>query len=349
MPSSRRDFIRRSTLAALGLPLLPRLSRDGASRDTSSIILPPRLREGATVGLIAPAGAIYDTVDVNVVQETLATFGLNTFVGVNALNRRGYLAGTDDERAADVMTMFADSSIDAILSLRGGWGVNRILQRLDFGLIRRNPKIIMGYSDITSLLLAIYAKTGMVTFHGPVGISTWNAFSTDHVRRILFEAQAPELRNPAPTSFPVPADDRIRTIGRGTARGRLAGGNLSVLVSMLGSDFLPNWEGHLLFLEDVDERVYRIDRMLTQLKLAGVLDAVEGVIWGRCSNCTAGGTYGSLTLHQVLRDHLAPLRKPVFYGSMIGHITDKFTVPVGVSAEMDADSGVIRILEPAVQ
>lgn len=348
MPGSRRDFIRSSVLAALSAPFLGSAAF-GARAGAQQVVLPPRLREGATVGLISPAGAVYDPYDVAEVQDVLAGFGLQTRLGSNALKRRGYLAGTDEERAADVMEMFADDGIDGIVALRGGWGVARMLPLIDYDVIARNPKIVMGYSDITALLLAIYARTGLVTFHGPVGMSTWRGFSGDGVREILFDGQAPLLQNPAPASYPVPADERIRTIRSGTARGRLAGGNLSVLASMVGSDFLPDWQGHLLFLEDVDERVYRIDRMLTHLKLAGILDAVEGVIWGHCSRCTAGGGYGSLTLDEVLQDHLEPLGKPVFYGSAIGHIRDKFTVPVGIEAEMDAAAGTIRLLGPAVR
>ncbi len=348
MSVRRRDFIRASIAAALSAKLFPAplIAREKPSQE---IILPKRLDVGSTIGLISPAGLISDPEDVHIVRETLAQFGLETRVGANALERRGYLAGTDEQRAADVMAMFADDTIDGIIALRGGWGVGRMLPLLDYELIKRNPKFIMGYSDITALLLAIYAKTGLVTFHGPVGISTWNKFSTDSFVDIAYNGETPLLQNPPPSSFPVSPDDRIRTIRRGTAQGRLAGGNLSVLTSMVGSDFLPDWRGHLLFLEDVDERVYRIDRMLTHLKLAGVLDDVDGIIWGRCSNCTTGRSGNSLTLDEVLQDHLSPLGKPVFYGSAIGHIRDKFTIPLGVLAEMDASLGTIRILEPAVQ
>ena len=337
MATSRRAFIRTSTLAALA-SAVPFHWFDRRDDDTRR--LPPRLFEGATIGLVSPAGVIADPRDVNAVQETLASLGLNTYLGPNALKRRGYLAGTDAERADDLMAMFADDRIDAILALRGGWGVNRILARLDFELIRRHPKIVMGFSDITSLLLAMYARSGVVGFHGPVGISTWSNFTVGHMKGVLFDGGTPTLENPASES--------IRTIRGGTARGRLVGGNLSVLVSMLGSPYLPDFSGHLLFLEDVDERVYRIDRKMTQLAMAGTLDQVEGVIWGHCSNCTTGTNVPSLTLQEVLNDHLAPLGKPVFYGSMIGHIRDKFTLPIGIEAEMDADRGTISLLEPAV-
>lgn len=348
MSFSRRDLLRASVVAAIAAPLVPASAFAGRA-SPENIVLPPRLQAGATIGLISPAGAVFDPEDAEIVKDTLAQFGLEARVGANALEQRGYLAGTDEQRAADVMAMFADNTIDGILALRGGWGVARMLPLIDYSVIERNPKFLMGFSDITALLLAIYVKTGLITFHGPTGNSTWNEFSTDSLVSIAFDGGTPLMQNPVPTSFPVPPADRIQTIHGGKAQGRLAGGNLSVLSTMIGSEFLPDWRGHLLFLEDVGEEVYRVDRMLTHLKLAGILDAVEGVIWGHCSNCTVGRARASLTLEEVMRDHLGPLGKPVFYGSSIGHIRDKLTIPIGIRAEMDASLGTIRILEPAVR
>lgn len=281
------------------------------------------------------------------VEETLRSLGLQTFRGRHVLDRRGYLAGADEDRAADVHRMFESPDVDAILALRGGWGCNRILPLLDYSMIREHPKILMGYSDITSLLVALYAQSGLITFHGAVGISTWNDFTVEHARRILYDGGLATMANPRRFGIHGPTvRDRIHTIRPGTARGRLVGGNLSVLVSMIGSPYLPDWDGHILFLEDVRENVYRIDRMLTQLSLAGILQTLSGIVFGKCTNCDADEP--SLTLMQVLIDHFRPLGIPCFYGSMIGHINDKFTVPVGVEAEIDAATGVIRLLEPAV-
>lgn len=348
MSGSRRDFIRQSTLAALALPLVPAVSHPNGRQAEGTPIRPPRLREGATVGMIAPAGAVFNPDRIDGVREDLAALGLNSRLAPNALAVRGYLAGTDQQRADDLHTMIADDSIDAILTLRGGWGVARMLPLLDFDLIRRYPKIIMGFSDITSLLIAMYARSGLVTFHGPVGISTWNDFSVHYVRSVLFDGDETFMQNPVPAEFPVDPSSRIRTIARGVARGKLVGGNLTVLTGMIGSDYLPDFKGHILFLEDVREEAYRVDRMLTHLKLAGVLDAVEGVVWGHCSRCEPDRLERSLTLEQVLDDHFRHLGKPVFYGSAIGHIRDKWTVPLGVMAEMDAVAGTLRLLEPAV-
>lgn len=310
---------------------------------------PRRLKEGDIVGLISPGGAVHRAYDVMRVQNTLAELGLKSVVGRHALKRRGYFAGKDADRAADVNRMFADPAVSAILALRGGWGCNRILPLLDYDVIRENPKILMGYSDVTSLLVALYARCGLVSFHGPVGISSWNDVTVDYVRRICFEGEAITLRNPRRIGpARVRAVDRIHTITPGTARGRLIGGNLSVLTSMLGSSYLPAWEGSVLFLEDTDEGIYRVDRMMTQLALAGVLARLSGVVFGKCTDCEPDSEYDSLTIQEVLADHLQPLGIPAWFGAMIGHISDKFTVPVGVLAEIDAVAGSIRMLEPAV-
>jgi muramoyltetrapeptide carboxypeptidase len=239
--------------------------------------------------------------------------------------------------------------VDAILCVRGGWGCNRILPLLDYKAIAAHPKIILGYSDITSLLTAIHARTGLITFHGPVGASTWNTFSLDFVRRVLFNAEAVAMDNPKATGDGlVVTKDRVQTLTPGTVSGRLVGGNLTVLTAMLGSAYLPDWSGTILFLEDTNENIYRIDRMLTQLKLAGVLDRISGFVFGKCTKCGPGEGHGSLTLEEVLNDHIKPLKIPAWYGAMIGHIDNKFTVPVGVRAEINAERGTITMLESAV-
>ncbi len=313
-------------------------------------VKPPRLSEGDTVGLVNPSGATYLTEDVVIVEERLAALGLQTRRGEHVLGRHGYLAGTDRERAADINLMFADPSIDAIVAVRGGWGAARILPLLDFDAVRAHPKIFLGYSDITALLLGFHALTGLVTFHGPVGSSRWNEFSLESLREILFEGGAPTLSNPTDVGDDLTQTrDRVRTITSGRARGRLLGGNLSVLSGIVGSEYLPDWEGAILFLEEVGERIYRVDRMLTQLALAGILDAVDGVVFGKCSDCDPGGGYGSLTLEQVFEDHFGGRDIPAWEGAMIGHAGEQWTLPVGVEAEIDADAGTIDLLEPAVR
>jgi muramoyltetrapeptide carboxypeptidase len=314
-----------------------------------SPIKPPRLKPGDTVGLIDPASATFLSMDVQFVTEALAALGLKAKPGRNLMARYGYLAGRDAERAADVNGLFADPEVKGILAVRGGWGSARILPHLDYALIRKNPKAFVGYSDVTALHMAIQARTGLLTFHAPVGVSTWTPFSVEHFRRVLFDGEALLMQNAAePTTNLVQVEDRIRTITPGTARGRLLGGNLTVLTALMGTPYLPEWEGAILFVEDVQEQIYRIDRMLTQLALAGVLARVRGVIFGRCTKCDPGDGYGSLTLEEVLDDHLKPLGVPAWQGAQIGHIDKQFTLPIGLEAEIDADRGTIRLLEPAV-
>ncbi len=344
------DLHRRDLLKSLGLLVLAPAITLARSRKTISSQAPPRLFEGAKVGLINPAGAIYDPEDIVIVEETIQALGLIPQRGAHLLDRYGYLGGRDKDRAADVNAMFADPAVDAILAVRGGWGCNRILPLLDYKTIAQNPKVIMGYSDITSLLVALYTRCGLITFHGPVGISTWNEFTLNYVRRILFAGEAVALEQPQErNNLGVWEDDRINTITPGTAHGRLVGGNLSVLTAMVGSAYLPDWKDKILFVEEVGEDIYRVDRMLTQLKLAGILDEISGFIFGKCTDCDSSESYGSLTFNEVLDDHIKPLGIPAWRGAMIGHIGDKFTVPVGVAAEINATTGKIQLLEPAVR
>jgi len=342
---------RRQILQVLGTGLI--VSRFQAANasvlNSGSALKPPRLKPGDTVGLINPAGATFHPDDVVVAREVLTALGLKMKAGEHLLDRRGYLAGSDKDRALDINRMFADAEVTAVLTLRGGWGCNRLLDLLDYGVIAKNPKILMGYSDITSLLLALNAKTGLVTFHGPVGVSSWNKFSTDFVEKLLFNAEVFSMENPRESGDNLArVKDRVLTINGGTARGKLLGGNLSVLTAMVGSEYLPDFKGSILFLEEVGEEIYRVDRMLTQLKLAGILGSISGFVFGKCSDCGPGKGYGSLTLEEVLDDHIKPLGIPAWYGSMIGHIENKFTIPLGVEAEIDAGDGRISLLEPAV-
>lgn len=345
MTLNRRNFLRTSGLAALTTQL-PLFAHEISFFAT--ILKPPRLKVGDTVGLISPASPI-NSKDIQEFQKTLAVLGLKVKLGTHLLNRHNsYLAGTDAERAADVNAMFADSSVQAIIGMRGGWGCNRILPLLEYNHYRASPKILMGYSDITALLLAIYTRSGIVTFHGPVGTSTWNPFTVDYFKRVLFYGEALTMQNPLNTNnTPTQLQVRVETITPGKARGKLMGGNLSVLAAMVGSAYLPSWRQTILFVEEVEEEVYRVDRMLTQLKLAGILEQIAGFVFGQCTDCQPKGK-SSLLLGQVLREHIQPLGIPAWYGSMIGHIKDKFTLPIGVEVEIDGRQGTIQMLESAV-
>ena len=315
-------------------------------------ILPRRLSAGDTVALVAPASATFNSVDVAIARESLEGLGLKVKVGEHVLSRHGYLSGTDKDRAADINRFFRDDDVRAVLPIRGGWGSSRVLPHLDFDLIRRNPKVLLGYSDITALHLAIHAKTGLVTFHGPNGMGRWDEWSVDIVRRMLFHGEAMTLANPRKLSDRnalTPIEHRVQTIRAGTAQGRLIGGNLTVMTAILGSPFVPSTDGAILFLEDVGEDLYRIDRMFTQLKLAGILDRIRGFVFGTCSECGPGEGFASLTLEEILADHITPLGVPAWFGAMIGHATPQWTVPVGAEAEIDGAAGTIRLLAPAVR
>jgi len=334
-------YYRRQFMTIFGLTVIAAQLPPAAELNTysTSIIKPPRLKVGDTVGLINPAAFSYPQ-EIEPIQKILSAMGLKVKLGTHIFERYGYLGGKDIDRAADVNAMFADSSIQAILTVQGGWGCNRILPLLDYQLIRSHPKIIMGFSDITSLLLAIYARSGVVTFHGPVGISTWSSFTVDHVKQILFNGEAVTLQNLSQI--------RVETISPGKSRGKLVGGNLSVISATIGSHYLPDWKHTILFVEEVGEEVYRIDRMLTQLKLAGILEQISGFIFGQCIKCDAEDPHESLTLQQILFEHIRPLNIPAWYGSMIGHIQDVFTLPVGADVEIDAIAGTIKLLESVV-
>lgn len=346
--TTRRGFLEQS-VAAAGTAVFsltrPALGQ-GAPALAPPVLKPPRLRAGDRVGMINPARAAFRSEPVEIQTESLEAAGLVPVKPANFYKRRGYLAGTDEERAADINKLFADPTVKGLVGI-GGWGCARVLPHLDYELIRGNPKVLAGFSDITALLAGIHTKTGLVTFHGP---HPRVKVSADYFRRVLFDAEEVEFRNPTDPGEDelVQTKDRYATITGGRARGRLIGGNLTVLSAIVGSPFFPDLDGAILFLEDVREAVYRVDRMMTQLALAGHLSGLAGFAFGRCTDCEPGTSYGSLTLEEVLADHIAPLGIPAYRGAMIGHIKRQFTLPLGIETEIDADAGSLRLLEPAV-
>lgn len=329
--------------AALAFPAMPRAA--GASRKA------PRLRQGDTVGLIEPAGFSDGPSQIEFVKSTIAAMGLVPKVGRHVGSRYGYLAGTDQQRAADVNAMFGDPEVRGVFAVRGGWGSARILPLLDWDVIRANPKLLIGFSDITALHLAFAEHAGFPTIHGPNAANSWGETSWNSLWNLAFAGGTPTFRNPEVTT-PDPLGQerwRITTIRPGTARGRLLGGNLSVLSALVGTPWLPDFDGAILFLEDRGEAEYRIDRMMSQLALSGILSKLAGVVFGQCTRCTTGiADYSGFTISQVLHNYLAPLGVPAFHGANIGHIANQLSLPVNVQAEIDATAGSIRILEPAV-
>ncbi|ADF54106.1 S66 peptidase family protein [Zunongwangia profunda] len=348
----RRKFLQNIGLSSLAIPLSSYATtsfyRNYESKD---IIKPKALKVGDTIGIVSPASAIFETEPYQIAKESFEAMGLKVKFGEFVKNRYGHLAGTDKERAGELNAMFKDKSIDAIIALRGGSGSARILELLDYQAIKENPKIFIGYSDITALHLAIFEKTGLVTFHAPVAVSTWNTFSVSHLKAILFNKESPLLENPKSLGDNLTQiANRTRTITPGTGKGRLLGGNLSVLTGIMGSKYFPDdWNNKILYIEDVGEKVYAVDRMMTQLQLGGVFKQITGFIFGKCTECDPGGSgYGSLTLEEVLDHYIKPLGIPAFSGAMIGHIDDNSTIPNGIEAKIDASAGTIQLLEAAV-
>ena len=321
-----------------------------AAPASAGVRKPQRIRLGDTIGLIEPASNSDDPFDLTFVEEAVVAMGLKPKRAPHLLDRYGYLAGQDKDRAADINTMFADKDVRAIFAVRGGWGCQRLLPFLDWEIIRANPKLLLGFSDITALHMAIAAKGGFATLHGPNAASAWGKSSVDSFRSVAFDGATPLYENPVASEDRL-AQRRWRTqiLRSGKAQGRLLGGNLTVLSALAGTPYLPDFDGSILFLEDIGEAEYRIDRMLTQLAQAGVTKKLAGVVFGQCTDCRApDGSTSEFTLSAVLQQHLGTLGVPAYQGAWFGHIADQFTIPVGIRAEIDADAGTLRLLEPAV-
>jgi muramoyltetrapeptide carboxypeptidase len=344
MTTSRRQLLHFSAAAA-GL-----LSARPGQTQAAAPLRAARLRPGDTIGLVSPANATFEREPLKLAIESLQALGFKVKPGQFVAARRGPFAGTDEQRAADLNAMFADDGVAGILALTGGSGCNRIVDRLDYDLIRRKPKFFGGFSDLTSLVNAIHRQTGLVTFHSPVAGSEWNDYSVQSFKAVVMNAEAAVLRNPVvkPVDDLVAREERISVVRPGKAQGLLVGGNLTVLASLAGTPYFPDCRGAILFLEDINEYIYRIDRCLSTLRLTGALGQLAGVVLGRFTKCEPGEGYGSLTLDEVFDDYFLPLGVPVFRGAAIGHIKRKLTVPVGAMAEMDAEAGTLRLLAPAV-
>jgi len=271
--------------------------------------------------------------------------GFNVRLADSVGQCHGYLAGRDEARAEDLNRMFADPEVHAIFCTRGGYGTPRLLDRVDYALIKKNPKILVGYSDITALQLAIHAKTGLITFSGPMvavemgkGIA---AFTEEHFWRLI--------RSPQP-SYPMSGlHTPLSCLRPGKARGKLLGGCMSLLCSLLGTPFCPDFTDAILFVEDVGEQPYQIDRQLTQLRHAGVLRRIRAMVVGKFEDCEPSDDAPSLTIEQVLMDVTEGLDIPVLTGLPYGHVDVKYTIPVGAEAVVDSDEGIMTIVETVVQ
>ncbi|MEL6791329.1 MAG: LD-carboxypeptidase [Pseudomonadota bacterium] len=353
MALSRRSVMRGAALtplAPLAAPLAATSSQVTADPGVE-MIRPRRLRKGSAVRIVAPASVTYDANDLAIAVEALSALGLTVSVGRHVMDRHGYLAGEDAARADDINRAFADPAVDGVIALRGGWGAARTLPHVDFEVIAQNPKVFMGYSDITTLLNAITAKTGLVTFHGPNANTVWDPFTTSAMRAVLFDGKALTMRNPAQADGTLAVrNNRIQTITKGQAAGPVFGGNLTLFAGLLGTSWFPDTAGALIFLEEVGEYIYRCDRLINQLALAGAFDGVAGIVLGGFTDCGVdpSGGYGTFSLNDVFKHHFEGLGIPVFAGAMVGHVREKRTMPVGLPALMNADEGTLTLSRPAV-
>jgi muramoyltetrapeptide carboxypeptidase len=317
---------------------------------SKAMIRPPRLVPGCRVALLAPAGPLLERDDLERGAELCRALGFVPVLGPNAHRRHGYLAGSDDERLADLNAALNDPAVDAIWCLRGGYGITRILDRVDLTGMAERPRAVIGYSDVTALLLAILRETGIVTFHAPMARTPLTPFGREHFERVLGRgAPAGRLgRLPQPAGVLVPRSPRIVAVRGGVAEGPLVGGNLSLVIALIGTRHFPELDGAILFLEDVGEDLYRIDRMLAHLRMIGALDRLAGVALGQFTDMKRATGDGALGFDEVLSTYFEPLGIPVAYGFPIGHVDDQWTVPMGVRARLDAGAGEVELLEGAV-
>lgn len=298
----------------------------------AEIIKPPRLRPEGVIGIAAPASPF----DMELFGQGLALVegqGYRTLCPEAVYARRGYLAGDDRQRAAALQALFDDPLVDAIFCARGGFGSMRLLAHLDFEKIRNNPKVLVGFSDVTALLNALFDRCGLVGFHGPVvtSLADTDARTVDG----LFAALNPS----APLGLPV---DKGKTLAPGTATAPLCGGNLTTLCHLIGTPFAPSFDGKILLLEDVNEAPYRIDRMLSQMRMAGCFDGLAGLVLGAFNGCGS-----EEELKAVVEEIFAPLRIPILSGLAAGHGPVNLTVPIGLTATLNADEKRILFHEPA--
>ncbi|HQF42645.1 MAG TPA: LD-carboxypeptidase [Ignavibacteriaceae bacterium] len=348
---NRKKFITSVSVASIGAAAFSNLSfPKNILLDEPPVIKPPRLKSGDKLAIVAPGSYISE----DELQESVANLnqlGFETTYSEKILLQTGYFAGSDKDRADDLMEKFADKTVKGIVCARGGYGCSRILPMLNYDIIRSNPKVLIGYSDITALLYGIYQKSGLITFHGPVGTSTFNDYSVNNFKRVLMNPKQNDLFKNSEEK----TDENkygVVTIVKDKGVGRLVGGNLSIMVSLIGTEFDVDYSGKIVFIEEIGEEPYRIDRMLTQLIQSGKFDKASGIMMGIFSKCESkvkdAAFDKTFTLMEVLKDRLDNLKIPVVYGMSFGHIVDKLTIPFGGLAELDANNQTLTLLEKAV-
>ncbi|RMD50336.1 MAG: LD-carboxypeptidase [Ignavibacteria bacterium] len=338
----RRKFLQTSFLISTSSLVF---NRKLSASIAKGIIHPPKLKKGDVVGLVTPGSYITED-ELNDAKRNITNLGLIPFHTENVLAKDGYLAGSDELRAKDFNSMIYDRDVKAIWAVRGGYGCARILDKIDYNALAKNPKVVIGYSDITALLYGIFSQTGLVCFHGPVGISTFDEFSVNNLKPLLF-GRSKNLKLKPADKFDSP--EIIRT---GLAEGRLVGGNLSLIISTIGTKYDLDYKNKIVFIEEINEEPYRIDRMLTHMIQAEKFDGAAGIALGRFVKCEVKEKSpefdSSFNLKEVLFDRLYSLNIPVVYGLSFGHIDNKITLPFGAKAKLDVKNFEITLLENTV-
>ena len=311
---------------------------------------PPALKRGNLIGLFNPSGFADDAL-IQRATVNLETLGFRVLHAAHLRASRGNTAGTIGQRLTDFHDLIKHREVRALWAARGGSGTAQLLPYIDYDLVARNPKIVIGYSDLTSLLLALHAKAGLVTFHGPVASSGFTPFTVSHLEATLMEGRATHLMSTAEEHAKRAINEPNfvqRTLRAGHAEGVLLGGNLSILTSLVGTPYLLNAKNSLLFMEEISEAPYRIDRMLTQLEQSGLLRQASGALLGVFVKCEPTAGEESLVLSQALTDHFVARPIPSAYGLSFGHVASQWVLPIGIRARLDADVRSLTLLEPAV-
>jgi muramoyltetrapeptide carboxypeptidase len=295
----------------------------------------PALKPGARVALVAPAGPLRIPTDLDRAVENARTLGWEPVVGAHARAKKMYFAGADDERLADLNEALRDDTMDAVWCLRGGYGAMRLLEGVDYDALRRRPKTIIGYSDITALHCAVAVRCDLGSLHGPTARTRLTAFSERSLRAATTRDEEPCGGAP-----------QAQTLVSGRARGRLVGGNLALLSALHGTPFQPRYDGAILIVEDVNEASYRIERMLLQLRLSGVLQRCAGIAFGSFTNTGSQDSAigGTRSVDEVLREAAEMAGVPALCGIPVGHIDDQWSVPFGAEAELDADAKRLTVI-----
>ncbi len=291
------------------------------------------LQPGSRVALVAPSGVLRREDDLDRALENVRSFGWVPVVGAHVRSQLGYLAGSDEERLQDINAALASDEIDAIWCVRGGYGSMRLLASLDYEALSRRPKPVIGFSDITALHSAIHSQCGIITFHAPTARVKLSPFSRASLTRALVEQT--DSCGHAPGAH---------TLAPGCATGRLIGGNLALITALLGTPYAPQFDGAILVLEDIGEAIYRIDRMLTQLVLAGALESCVALVAGSFRPPLEEIATDNCTLHEVLAQAATTAKIPCLAGAPFGHISDQWTIPLGAIAELDTDARTLRVV-----